>query len=107
MKTKVIATILGMVFCAALLCATDVIAAPGWYNCTINRVGPGLNAIYINVTHTADPPVFTWKWCVLSENMKNQRLAVSLTAMANDQSVAIYIDPLVNYPTVTAIYLIK
>ena len=107
MKTKVIATILGMVFCASLLSATDVSAAPGWYTCTINRVGHGGGADYIKVSDTANPPAFTGKWCVLPENFKNQMLAVSLTAITNDQTILINIDPLVSYPTVTAIYLNK
>ena len=107
MKTKVIATILGMVFCAALLFATDVSAELGWYTCTVNRVGPGWSRNYINVSDTANPPAFTGKWCVLPENFKNQMLAVGLTAITNDQTILIFIDPLVSYPTVTAIYLDK
>lgn len=105
MKTKVITTILGMFFCAALLCATDVSAASEWYTCTIDMVGPGWNRIYVKVSDTASSPAFTKKWCVLDENWLNQMLAVCLTAITNDQTITIKIDPAVKNPEITEIFL--
>jgi hypothetical protein len=105
MKTKVIATILGVVFCAALLCATDASAELGWYNCTVNYAGPGGDTIYIKLGDTANTPAFVNKWFVANENMQNQMLAVALTAMTNNQTVRVRVDPTIRYPTIYAMYL--
>jgi hypothetical protein len=105
MKTKVVATILGIVFCSAFLFATHVSADPAWYVCTIDRVGPSGSTVYVMVSDTAQPPAFTRKWCKCSDDLKNQMLAVGLTSMTNDQTISIRIDPALSYPTINNMYL--
>jgi hypothetical protein len=105
MKTKMIATILGVVFCVALLCVTDASAELGWYVCTVKKVGPGGDTIFIKLGDTANTPAFANKWFVASENMQNQMLAIALTAMTNDQTVRVRVDPTIKYPTVHSMYL--
>jgi hypothetical protein len=107
MKTKVIATILGIVFCAAFLCATHASAESGWYSCTVDQVGPGGGKVYIMVSDTANTPEFTKKWCKCPDEFKNQMLAVALTAMTNDQTIQIYVDPSIRYPEISRMYLQK
>jgi hypothetical protein len=105
MKTKVITTILGIVFCAAFLCATHASADTAWYTCTIDRIGPAGSTVYVMVSDTAEPAAFTKKWCKCSEGLKNQMLAVGLTAFTNGQTISIRIDPAVSYPTINNMYL--
>jgi hypothetical protein len=106
MKTKVITTILGTVFCAAFLCATHASADLAWYTCTIDRIGPA-NTVYVMVSDTAQSPAFTRKWCKCSDALKNQMLAVALTAMTNGQTISIRIDPAISVPTINNMYLIN
>jgi ribosomal protein L21E len=105
MKTKVIATILGIVFCAAFLWTTHVSADLGWYVCEVNRVGPSGSRVIIMVTDTAQSPAFTRKYCQATGDNMNQMLAVGLTAMTSGQTVSIRIDPAVNIPTIENMYL--
>ena len=107
MKTKVIATILGILICSAFLFATRVQAEPGWYTCTVQQVGHGWGTVYIMISDTRATPAFTEKWVRAPEMSKNHMLAVVLTAMTNDQTIMIYVDPSLTYPEVNAMYLKK
>jgi hypothetical protein len=105
MKKEKISLILALLAIFCILASIPVYAAPKWYNCTVDRVGPNAanSNSYIMLTDTDG--LFTKKWCIASSAYVNQFLAVALTALSNGNPVIALIDASLSYPTIHALYL--
>jgi hypothetical protein len=103
MQTKKIIMVFAMVFCAVFLFSMTASAAPGWYVCTIDMVGPGFGSIYIQLTDTLGS--FGGVWQTIPAGQQKELLAVLLTAMVNDMEVSVYFDPALTFSEINAVYL--
>jgi hypothetical protein len=77
----------------ALLVA-PVHAAPDWFVCSVEEVGPGgASTVYIRLTDSSAPPAFVGTWFQAKVGREKEFLAMALTAMTNNLTVRVYTDP--------------
>ena len=106
MKTK--KTVAMVVILMGLLgvFAPGASAAQAWYTCTVNNLGLGFGACYINLTDTAAAPAFTNTWFTVTPTYYKEFLAISLTAMTNDMPVLVFLET-TEYSVLSVMYIQK
>ena len=98
--------LLGAVLLALVLMESTAFAAAGWFDCSVNLVGPGRNETFINLTDLADEPAFGTKWFLFPVDRAREMLAVALSAINSDKKVVVVVDPDDgDYPVISDIYL--
>jgi hypothetical protein len=81
-------------------------AAVGWFDCSVNLVGPGNTQTLVNLTDLAAEPAFTSKWFLLVPARAKEMLAVLLTAINGNKQVVVVVDPeSAPYPVIRELYL--
>ena len=93
-----------VVIVAGAFFATDSSAAPAWYTCTVDAVGPGWQSLYVQLTSAS---AFSGNWYNLPTENGREILAVALTAMTNGMQVLIYADAALNNPPIYTFYMLK
>jgi len=72
--------------------ATGAHAASVWKTCTINKIGVNAGSYFVQVNDTATTPAFMFRWIEFNDADKQAKLAVILTAMANNKKVYMNIE---------------
>ena len=109
MKVKKTVAVLVILVGFFVAIASELEAAPGWYNCTVDNVGMAYETLYINLKPTTTSPTLPVAelWVVANASYQKQLMAIALTAISNNQPVLVYIDPAVSLPTLWIMYLSK
>ena len=96
MRTKKIGLIVVMVCAIMVFSAMNAMAQYNWFTCTVDQAAAG-TTFTTTLTCTEDPGggdrTLTGQVCTLYDPIKNQMLAVLLTAMTNGWQVKAYMDP--------------
>ena len=107
MKTKKVALIVVMVCSVILFSSIHALATPNWFTATVVSSTAG-TTFQCQLTGTEDggSRTFTSKTFLLHPTIKNQMLAVLLSAQSMGSSVRVYVDPdAVGFPTIYGIGL--
>ena len=110
MNTKKVGLIVLIACAIMLISATNSLAANNWFTCTIDYSGAGTTFI-VKLDGTENGGAnrtVTNKVFQLHPNIKNQQLAVLLSAQSLDWPVMVYTDPdVVGRPIIYAIQLVS
>mgnify|MGYP001332694378 CR=1 FL=1 len=90
MNIKKVLMVASVLFILSGVFTIPASAAPSWYKCTVNRVGPAGDDVMITLTEYMN--VFTNRDCFLNPEQENRQLAVAMAAMTNGQKVLVYFD---------------
>jgi len=86
----------------------DELGGPGWYTCSVVRTGPAEGGDVVVMLHHEHPnKVFTDRWFVAVEKVKQEMLAVALFALASGYKVTALLEDSEQYAVCKRLYMVR